>query len=257
MGYKIITGIYQIQSKIKPEKIYIGSAINIKDRVNKHFRLLRKNKHTNKKLQNHFNKHGESDLKYSLIVGCSKENLIAYEQFYIDALDPWFNIRKIAENNTGLKHTIETKKRISERLKGRISPNKGRPMSEAAKMYLSEIFKGRHFSDKTKRKLSETQKGKSKYWLKGRKLSEEVIKKISDAKIGSKNPMFGRPSPNTGKVVSEKTREKIRLSQLGKHHSEDQNKKHSDLMKGSNNPMSRENILKRQKDMGHKLSKTV
>ena len=56
----IISGIYKIQSIIKPERCYIGSAVNIQKRWRDHKRELRNNKHSNKKLQNHCNKYGES-----------------------------------------------------------------------------------------------------------------------------------------------------------------------------------------------------
>jgi len=51
------SGIYQIQSKIKPERIYIGSAINISERWDKHLRDLSKNRHHSDKLQNQVKKH--------------------------------------------------------------------------------------------------------------------------------------------------------------------------------------------------------
>jgi group I intron endonuclease len=105
----VLSGIYKIQSRIHLDRFYIGSAQNIKVRWLLHISELRRNKHKNNKLQNHFNKYGESDLIFSLIVGCSKENLIAYEQFYIDVLNPYFNILKNAYSVLGYKHSEETK----------------------------------------------------------------------------------------------------------------------------------------------------
>lgn len=54
-----ISGIYKIQSKVKPERIYIGSAVNIRHRRNQHFSSLSLNNHHNKKLQYHYNKYGK------------------------------------------------------------------------------------------------------------------------------------------------------------------------------------------------------
>ena len=51
------SGIYRIQSKIKSERIYIGSSVNIQSRWYHHLADLRKNIHGNSKLQNHFNKY--------------------------------------------------------------------------------------------------------------------------------------------------------------------------------------------------------
>ncbi|TSA56914.1 hypothetical protein D4R42_02645 [bacterium] len=44
------TGIYKIQSKVKPNRIYIGSSTNINKRKNTHFEQLRKNTHHSLKL---------------------------------------------------------------------------------------------------------------------------------------------------------------------------------------------------------------
>jgi hypothetical protein len=59
-------GIYIIWSNIKPEKMYIGSSINLISRCNRHFSMLKNNKHYNKKLQNHVNKYGVNDLQLCL-----------------------------------------------------------------------------------------------------------------------------------------------------------------------------------------------
>jgi predicted GIY-YIG superfamily endonuclease len=52
-----ISGIYKIQSKIKSERIYIGSAIDIKRRRREHLFGLQNNKHGNQRFQNHYNKY--------------------------------------------------------------------------------------------------------------------------------------------------------------------------------------------------------
>ena len=96
-----ISGIYRIQSIIKPERFYIGSAISISDRWSKHKSLLRKNAHHSPKLQNHFNKYGEADIVFIIIEPCLSEFLLIREQYYIDTLKPWFNTRQIAESNLG------------------------------------------------------------------------------------------------------------------------------------------------------------
>lgn len=122
-----ISGIYKIESKLKPERIYIGSTININIRWNKHLTDLKKNRHHSIKLQNHYNKYGESDLQFSILVECEKENLLKIEQEFIDSYKPYFNICPIAGNCTGIhrsekekqkcreyRHTEEAKKKISE-----------------------------------------------------------------------------------------------------------------------------------------------
>jgi hypothetical protein len=53
-----ISGIYQIQSKKNPNRIYVGSGISIQHRWWYHLRNLKKGIHCNGKLQNHCNKYG-------------------------------------------------------------------------------------------------------------------------------------------------------------------------------------------------------
>lgn len=180
-----MTGIYQIQSKIKPNRSYIGSAVNIKKRWNYHREDLRKNKHINSRLQNHHNKYGISDLKFSILTGCSKDDLIKNEQFFIDAYNPFFNICKTAGSPLGRKCTPETiiKLRISHL--GNTS-NKGKKWSLEARKKCSERQTGK------KRPHSEQWKEKNRgprINMRGRKLSDEHKKKISINNLGRK------PSP--------------------------------------------------------------
>ena len=116
-----ITGIYQIQSKIRPERIYIGSAINIHVRWNRHLNDLRNNRHHSSKLQNHYYKYGESDLQFSIIFRCGQKQLIMYEQHYLDLIHPFFNNRKKADSNLGMKYSEEHKRKISDETKKKIS----------------------------------------------------------------------------------------------------------------------------------------
>jgi group I intron endonuclease len=110
----IISAIYSIQSTVKPERFYIGSAVNIFQRWKLHSQTLKKGIHRSKKLQYHFNKYGESDLKFIIIIQCDKENLIKTEQIFIDLYNPYFNTCKIAGSQLGLKRSINTKIKMSK-----------------------------------------------------------------------------------------------------------------------------------------------
>jgi group I intron endonuclease len=153
----ILSGIYKIQSTIYPERCYIGSAQNIKGRWKLHISELRRNKHRNGRLQNHFNKYGELDLQFSIIVSCDKENLIGYEQFYIDCLNPYFNILKIAGSALGFKHSEETKQ------------------------YLRKINLGHKMTCEQNEKNRIARLGKPGY-TKGRKLTKEHRERIAESK---------------------------------------------------------------------------
>lgn len=121
-----ITAIYKIQSKIKPDRIYIGSAVDVSDRWRCHLKTLRKRTHHSPKIQRHFDKYGESDLQFSILLSCDKENLLKVEQYFIDSYNPYFNSCKIAGSQLGMSRSSESKKRISDGHKGQISWNKGK-----------------------------------------------------------------------------------------------------------------------------------
>jgi len=182
------SGIYKIESKIKSNKCYVGSAVCISNRWYIHLRLLRLNKHPNRKLQSHFNKYSESDLQFSILLSCEREDLIKNEQYYIDLYKPFFNNCKKAGSQLGIKRTSEFKNKL----------------------------RGRHISEETRRKLSELGKG--------RIFSEETRDKMSKAKIGNKNVAGSKRSNETndkhrkvmtGKTHSEETKAKMRKSKLG------------------------------------------
>lgn len=70
--YKVINplkkspGIYKISCE-NTDKVYIGETINLSQRIQKHFSLLRKNKHSNPILQNIFNKYKEETFSIEVL----------------------------------------------------------------------------------------------------------------------------------------------------------------------------------------------
>jgi group I intron endonuclease len=181
-----IGGIYIIKSKIKPERIYIGSSNNVIVRWSNHINELKRKKHHCGKLQNHFNKYGENDLEFRLILICGEEDLIKNEQLFIDGFEPYFNIRKIAESNIGLKYQWpeESKRKFSESLRGKKKKPRG-PMPDHIRERFKGINKGRKASLETKRKMSVSRMG-NKYNL-GHKASEATRKKLSKIHKGRKH----------------------------------------------------------------------
>lgn len=76
-------GVYRICNLIT-NQIYIGSSAGKKGFSGRwacHKNLLRKNKHTNPKLQNSWNKYGEHNFSFDIIEYSSKENCINREQY--------------------------------------------------------------------------------------------------------------------------------------------------------------------------------
>lgn len=78
-----VSGIYAIHNKIT-DGVYIGSAKNLRQRLRSHSKCLRHNKHQNPHLQNSFNKHGIKVFSFQILELCEAENLIKYEQTWLD-----------------------------------------------------------------------------------------------------------------------------------------------------------------------------
>jgi len=228
------SGIYEIQSRIKPQRFYIGSAINIDRRWYEHLHDLKLNKHDNPKLQNHYNKYSKNDLMFIIVEECSSEMLIQREQHYINELKPYFNICKIAGNTLGIRYKLskEACNNISKGHLGHIAWNKGLTkesderlkMSEESKNNISKSKLGKKrkpFTEKTKAIMSKLRLGKPK--------SEEFKLKMIGNNYGVGNK--GRISPMKGKHPTEETSRKhsetnIRIglkppSQKGKHPSKE------------------------------------
>jgi group I intron endonuclease len=192
-----ISGIYKIQSVVHPERIYIGSAVSVNNRWNCHLCNLKLKKHSNKKLQNHYNKYGESDLQFSLLLGCDKKDLIKNEQYFIDSYNPYFNICKKAESRLGVRGQIpwnKGKKRLQipwnkGKKTGLIPWNKDKKMTPEYCKIASESHKGIHPSKEQSEKQS---KSLLKYyqfhpsWMTGKKDSLETRKKKSEKALGNK-----------------------------------------------------------------------
>jgi hypothetical protein len=195
-------GIYKILNN-KTNKVYIGSSVDIFKRFREHKHSLLKNKHRSPKLQNSYNIHGASCFIFELIelVICKNE-LLEREQFYIDAFDSYhngYNSRPKAEANYGRIVSDETKKKISDKLKGSIGPNKGLIMSDETKAKISKTKKGRpsnrknfKHSEAAKQKMSQLRKGIK--WNKNYvKPSEETKDKIRQTML--KKGLGGKPKP--------------------------------------------------------------
>ena len=152
--------VYIIQSKIKPERVYVGSSINFRRRKTKHLCELKANKHHSGKLQNHVNKYGIDDLEWSLLDKCSVQDITAVEQHFMNFFKPYFNILPNAYTFLGHKVSDETKqkhrlfrhtKETIKRLRDNFTPEKRELYS---KMLTGENHPnyGRIFGEETRTK---------------------------------------------------------------------------------------------------------
>jgi group I intron endonuclease len=130
-----ISGIYKIINKING-KYYVGRSDNIlgtSGRWKEHINRLNSNKHDNSYLQNAWNKYGSDKFDFVIVEKIDdSQKLLETEQKHLDAIkndrrNLCYNLSFSANGGgfIGHKHLEESKKKTSEKLKGRPSPNKG------------------------------------------------------------------------------------------------------------------------------------
>ncbi len=201
--------VYKIINSING-KIYIGQTIMS---LNKRWRLHCQTNSSCHLLCRAIRKYGRENFTIEQIDHAhTREELDNKEIFWIKFYDS-MNPNKGYNLTSGGLHcevSDETKNKISKSLKGKISPMKGKRLTNE---WIENIRKsqsgenhpwwGRHHSEETKRKISETKKG------------------CVSMLVGEKHPNFGKPSPMRGKKMSEESKLKMRgkrPSLTGKNH---------------------------------------
>nr|ATI20437.1 GIY-YIG endonuclease [Juglanconis juglandina] len=100
-------GIYRWVNLING-KTYVGSSGNLSDRFRQYFNieyLERKVKKDNSKIYNSILKYGYSKFRLEILEYCELDILNEREQYYLDTLNPEYNILKFARSFRGFKHS--------------------------------------------------------------------------------------------------------------------------------------------------------
>jgi group I intron endonuclease len=192
------TGIYQIVNLVNGKR-YIGSAANLKLREKQHKECLKGNRHHNKYLQNSYDKYSEDSFEFQVLLYCSKEDLIFYEQRAIDAynFEDLYNLAPTAGNTLGFSFSIESKKKMSIKRKGiNLSPETCLKMSESKKGEKHSSY-GKKASIETRQKQSDWQKN----------MSDELRERLTNLKKlrCGKNNVTSKPvyqiDKNTNEII--------------------------------------------------------
>lgn len=178
--------IYRIQNVISGRS-YIGQTINVEKRFGTHKANLRRDKHPNKMLQQAWNKCGEENFVFEILVCVINKSFMTEIEDHVTQFHPKsYNLRVAGDSNAGIKHPPEFGRAISERMRGKPPPNLGHKHSEETKQRMSAMRKGHSWNigfqmpEEAKRKISQTMKGRPSH-LKGKTLSEETRRKMSES----------------------------------------------------------------------------
>ena len=181
-----VSGIYKITC-LANEKVYIGSSIDLDRRYSDHLKNLKNQTHCNPHLQNAWNKYGSESFTFEVIQYVPYlARLIFWEQLYLDYYHAanrvhGFNICPKAGNCLGVKHTLETRAKLSEAKKG------------------NQNTKGFKHSAETCAKYSENRKGKGNQYTRGFKRTAETHAKITASQVKN-NPFYWVATSPEGKI---------------------------------------------------------
>jgi group I intron endonuclease len=157
-------GIYSFKN-LANGKQYIGSSINIENRIRQHLCALIHNKHHSILFQYAFNKYGWEYFEATIMEECTLEELHEREQFYLDTIRPF-------DSSIGYNISMDA-----------IAPTRGRKINlsdesmqkKRDRMLGNTITLGYHHTDDTRQRMSNSRKGRSP--------SEETLRKSREAHI--------------------------------------------------------------------------
>lgn len=236
--------VYKVRNKIN-NKLYFGVTTQ-KGGFDRRYKNNIEEYTNNQHLKSSIKKYGIENFEID------KEFDVAYSKDELDKLeDMYIKLYNTTNRNYGYNKQYggtngspseETRRKISDLLKGENNPHYGKHLSEETKLKLSLSQKGEksynyglHHSEESKKKISEALKGNTNTL--GKHHSEETKLKMSNALKGENNYNYGKhPSEETklkmslahiGKYSSEETRKKQSLARKGKKHTEETRRKMS------------------------------
>mgnify|MGYP003653975226 CR=1 FL=1 len=181
-------GIYKITNK-QNKKFYIGSSVNIETRWYAHKSYLRRNIHSNSHLQNAWNKYGEDNFIFSILIETEKESLLDKEQEFIDET-------KCCDKNIGYNKALiagspmKDRKHSPEAIEKIRKASASKTNSAETRKKISLSNKGRKCSAETRKKMSEAKKGRAPKcaFMPMTEKQRKSISEFAKTRTGHKNP---------------------------------------------------------------------
>jgi group I intron endonuclease len=173
---------------------YIGSSIDMRSRVYNHISELKRKVHTNKRLQNNFNKYGEHQFSVDVLERCAYRDVLVVEQAWLDIY--------VSDKRSMNVATIAARPPTFAELPPHIR--------EAKREKHRESGKGRKPSLKLIAVMTNRTGDRNPCF--GTSWEDERRKKFSERMTGERNPGYGKrgkESPHYGIKRSEETRQKM------------------------------------------------
>lgn len=131
-----VAAVYRIIHK-ESGRFYVGSTVNARSRLKRHFYDLQAGTHHSPFLQRAWLKYGPAEFRFEVVeYVADRAWILFHEQAYIDTFrgkDVLFNTCMQAGNCTGVKHDAETIERRAAKLRGRVVSAETRLAISAAK----------------------------------------------------------------------------------------------------------------------------
>ena len=176
-------GIY-CWTHIKSGKKYVGSSVDLYRRFTQYYNIkyiVRASKSS--LICRALLKYGYSSFSLDILEICDISVIIQREQYYIDHLNPEYNILKVAGSLFGYKHTQESLDKMREIASNRSEETKAKLREKAlgrtynhteeTKIKLREIMLGKTHSEETKQKLKIIQSNRTIHPVKGKSIRIE------------------------------------------------------------------------------------
>ena len=260
---KLKSGIYQIVNTVNG-KVYVGSAVNLGTRWQKHRYELKRQNHGNIHLQRAWNEYGADAFEFVVVEHVDDPNdLIVREQFWLDrhcAVIHGYNICRMAGSTLGREHSEETKAKIGDKSRGKViseetrakisAAGKGRKNSPEATEKTRAALVGRPFTEEHRANMraaarkrvhvphTEEAKARMSAAQKGHPVSDETRAKQSAAAKGKKKDLSSEAREarrerilgdkhRAGRKASDETKARLRASLKGRtgHKMSDEGKK--------------------------------
>jgi len=105
-------------------------------------------------MQRAWQKHGETAFEFKVLAICSRDNLLFYEQRFLDAWSPEYNTAPVAGSQLGYRHSTDSRRRMSAARRKDFSPMKGRKHTPEALAKISANRKGKGGGPRTPERLA-------------------------------------------------------------------------------------------------------